>query len=176
MVDKRLQAGVFLVVAAVAGIAGFYFNRASLTSQALDGATEKLMLTSLTDLGGKAQTLSQWRGNVLVVNFWATWCTPCREEIPALMRIQKKYAPKNLKLVGIGIDDVAKIMDYATKMNIQYVLLVGGAESLAVSKNLGNGAEALPFTVVVDRTGKVAYTHVGALTEATLEAVLAPLL
>ena len=176
MVNKRLRAGVFLVAAAVAGAAGFYFNRASLTSQVLDGAAEKLMLTPLSDLGGKTLTLSQWRGKVLVVNFWATWCAPCRAEIPALMRVQKKYAPRNVKLVGIGIDNIAKIRDYATEMNIDYVLLVGGMETLAVSKNLGNRAEVLPFTVVVDRTGTVAYAHAGALTEAALDSVLAPLL
>ena len=176
MVNKRLQAGVFLVVAAVAGSAGFYFSRPNLTSQALDGASERLMLTPLADLDGKVQTLSQWRGRVLVVNFWATWCTPCREEIPALMRVQNKYAPKNLKLVGIGIDNVAKITDYAIEMNIDYDLLIGGMETLAVSKNLGNRAEVLPFTVVLDRTGVVAYAHAGALTEAALDTVLARLL
>ena len=176
MVNKRLQASVFLVVTALAGIAGFYFNRASLTSPVLEGATERLILTSFADLRGKAQTLSQWRGRVLVVNFWATWCTPCREEIPVLMRTQKKYAPKNLQLVGIGIDTVDKIRDYAAAMSIDYVLLVGGMEILGVSKDLGNRAEVLPFTVVLDRTGKVAYAHAGALTEVVLDAVLAPLL
>lgn len=174
--NKRLQAGVFLVVAALAGIAGFYLNRASLTSPVLEGATERLILTSLPDLGGKTQTLSQWRGNVLVVNFWATWCTPCREEIPALMRLQNRYAPKKLQLVGIGIDNVDKIRDYAAAMSIDYVLLVGGMEILGVSKDLGNRAGVLPFTVVLDRTGKLAYTHAGALTETALDAVVAPLL
>jgi thiol-disulfide isomerase/thioredoxin len=176
MANKRLQAGVFLVVAALAGIAGFYFNRASLTFPVLEGATQRLMLTSFPDLGGKTQTLSQWRGNVLVVNFWATWCTPCREEIPALMRIHKKYAPKNLQLVGIGVDDAGKIRDYAVSMRIDYVVLVGGMGILGVSNDLGNQSGVLPFTVVLDRTGKVAYTHAGALTEAALDAVVAPLL
>ncbi len=175
MVNKRLQAGVFLAVAALAGIAGFYFNRASLISPVLEGATERLMLTSFTDLGGKAQTLSQWRGKVLVVNFWATWCVPCREEIPALMRVQKKYASKNIQFIGIGIDNADKIRDYAAAMSINYVLLVGGMEILGVSKDLGNRAGVLPFTVVLDRTEKVAYTHAGALTEAALDAVVAAL-
>ena len=73
------KAGAFTAVAAVAGIAGYYFNQASLNSQATEAAAQRLMLASFSDLNGKAQTLFQWRGKVLVVNFWATWCTLCEK-------------------------------------------------------------------------------------------------
>jgi thiol-disulfide isomerase/thioredoxin len=75
----------------LAGAAGFYLSRGSMTSQVADGAAEKLMLASLYDLSGKSQMMSQWRGKVLVVNVWVTWCAPCREEIPALIRVQHMY-------------------------------------------------------------------------------------
>lgn len=164
------------MVAAVAGLAGYYFSRASLNSQATEAAAQKLMLAPLTDLNGKAQALSQWRGKVLVVNFWATWCLPCREEIPALMNVHRKRAKNSVEFVGIALDNASKVREYAAEMSIDYALLIGGTESLAISKDLGNRAEVLPFTVVLDRAGKVAYTHAGALTEATLDAVLMPLL
>lgn len=175
-VNRRVQAGVFLAVAALAGLAGFYFNRGSQISPVAEGAAQRLMSTSLPDLSGKPQTLAQWRGKVLVVNFWATWCTPCREEIPALMKVQVKYASNGVKIVGIAVDNVDKVRDYANELRIDYVLLIGGVETLSMAKDLGNRVEVLPFTVVLDRAGKVAHTHAGTLTEASLGAVLVPLL
>ena len=174
--NRRLQAGVFLAVAVLAGAAGFYFSRGGLTSPVADGAAQSLMLVSLSDPSGKSQTMSQWRGKVLVVNFWATWCAPCREEIPALMRVQHKYASNGVQFVGIAIDNVSKVRDYAEEMRIDYVLLIGGMETLGITEGLGNRAGVLPFTVVLDRAGKVVYAHAGALTEALLGAVLTPLL
>ena len=175
-VNRRLQAGVFLVVAALAGLAGFYFNLGGLISPAAEGAAQRLMSTSLPDLSGKSQTLAQWRGKVLVVNFWATWCAPCREEIPALMKVQVKYASNGVEIVGIAFDNVDKVRDYAKELRIDYVLLIGGVETLSMAKDLGNRAEVLPFTVVFDRAGNVAHAHAGTLTEASLGAVLVPLL
>jgi thiol-disulfide isomerase/thioredoxin len=175
-VNRRLEAGVFLAVAVLAGAAGFYLSRGSMTSPVADGAAQSLMLASLSDLSGKSQMMSQWRGKVLVVNFWATWCAPCRDEIPALMRVQHIYASNGVQFVGIALDDVSKVRDYADEMRIDYALLIGGIEALAVTRDLGNRGEVLPFTVVLDRAGKVVYAHAGALTEALLGAVLTPLL
>jgi len=171
-----MRAGLILLVAALAGIAGFFFNQGALISPVADGAAQRLMLASFSDLGGKPQSLSQWRGKVLVVNFWATWCTPCREEVPALINVRRKYAPNGVEIVGIAIDNVSKVREYAEEMHIDYILLIAGMESLNISKDLGNKAGVLPFTVVLDRDGKVAYTHAGALTEASLGQILTPLL
>jgi thiol-disulfide isomerase/thioredoxin len=165
-----------VVVAALAGLAGFYANRVSPISAAAEGSVQRLMSVSLTDLSGKLQMLSQWRDKVLVVNFWATWCAPCREEIPALMRVQRQYEPNGVKVVGIALDNAANVIDYATEMGIGYALLIGGMEALGVAKDLGNRAGVLPFTVVLDRDGNVVYTHAGPLTEASLAAVVAPLM
>jgi thiol-disulfide isomerase/thioredoxin len=175
-VNRQLQAGVFLVVAAVAGIAGNYFNSASTSLPAVDLAARKLLLASFTDLDGKVRTLSPTRGKVLIVNFWATWCLPCREEIPELKKVHKKYSINGIEVTGIALDNVSKVRDFAADMSIDYGLLIANAEALVIGKDLGNQAGVLPFTVVLDRAGRVAYTHAGALTEATLDAVLAPLL
>ena len=164
------------MVAAVAGFVGYYFNRAHLNSPATQAAAQKLMQVSLTDLNGKVQALSQWRGKVLVLNYWATWCSPCREEIPALKKIHRKYVANGVEVVGIALDSVPKVREFADEFTIEYSLLIGGAETLAMSRDLGNRAGVLPFTVILDRAGKVAYTHAGALTEAALDAVLTPLL
>ena len=126
-VNRRLQAGVFLVVAVVTGAAGFFFNRSSLVSPATQEAVQRLMQGSLPDLNGKPQTFSQWHGQVLVVNFWATWCVPCREEIPALRKVQRQFAPNGVKIVGIALDNAAKVREYADEMHVDYVLLIGAA-------------------------------------------------
>jgi len=134
------------------------------------------MRSVLFDHNEKAQKMSQWRGKVLVVNFWATWCTPCRKEIPDLMRINRKYAANGVITVGIAIDNVTKVREFADEIGIDYVLLIGGVETLGLSKDLGNSAGVLPFTVLLDRGGKIAYLHAGVVTETALGAALAPLL
>lgn len=176
VVNRRLQAGVFLVVAALAGVAGFHFNRTSPVAPAADGAAHRLLLASFPDLSGKSQPVSQWRGKVLVVNFWATWCAPCRTEIPALMKVQRQYIPNGVQIVGIALDNAVKVREYSEEMHIDYTLLIGAAETLGLIKDLGNHAGVLPFTVVLDRNGKFVHAQAGALTEASLGAVLAPLL
>lgn len=164
------------MVAALAGFAGYYFKSTDAPAPVAAGATHRLMLAPLLDPGGEPQSLSQWRGDILVVNFWATWCAPCREEIPALMRVHRKYASNGVKIVGIAMDNAVKVRDYAKDMRIDYTLLMGTGETLGIAKELGNQAGVLPFTIVLDRAGNIAYAHAGALTETALVAVLLPLL
>ncbi len=164
------------MVAILAGAAGFYLSRANLVSPVAEGAAQRLMRTALPDPAGTPQPMSKWRGKVLVVNFWATWCAPCRQEIPALIQVQHKHASNGVQFVGIAIDNAVKVKEFAVEMHIDYPLLIGDVATLALSKELGNRAEVLPFTVVLDRAAKVTYSHVGALTEAKLSEVLRPLL
>lgn len=167
---------MFLAVAVVAGATGIYFSRGNPSANADGIAAQSLMSTALSDLSGKHQPMSQWRGKVLVVNYWATWCVPCREEIPALMKVAHRYSANGVKLVGIAIDNAAKVQDYAKEMQIDYTLLIGGIDTLSAVKDLGNHAGVLPFTLVLDRSGKLAYAHAGAVTEDGLGKVLGPLI
>jgi thiol-disulfide isomerase/thioredoxin len=113
---------------------------------------------------------------VLVVNFWATWCAPCREEMPLFVRAQREMGAKGLQFVGIAVDDAAKVRAFADEIGLNYPALVGGYGAMELSKTLGNSIMALPFTVVVDRTGAVALTHLGPIKEAQLDAILRQLL
>jgi len=90
------------MVAAIAGFAGYYFSRANPALSPAESAVQALTRATLTDLDGKAQMLSQWRGKVLVVNFWATWCLPCREEIPALVKMHGRMTSNGVEFVGIA--------------------------------------------------------------------------
>jgi thiol-disulfide isomerase/thioredoxin len=176
-VNRRLlRACAFLAVAVIAGAAGFYLKRENVSPPVVESAAQALMSIPLTDLSGTRQALAQWRGKVLVVNLWATWCAPCRAEMPALMRVQRRFASNGVQLVGIALDSASKVREFAGETRIDYTLLIGGMDTLEVSRDLGNRAGVLPFTVVLNRAGNVAYTHAGPLTEDALAEVLSPLL
>ena len=130
----------------------------------------------LTDLAGRAQHLEQWRGKVLVVNYWATWCEPCREEMPGFSRLHNKYRAKGVQFVGISIDTADKIIQFQKSTPVSYPLLVGGMEAMSKSAAFGNTRQALPFTVVFDGDGRVAMTKLGRWSEEDLESKLLSLL
>jgi thiol-disulfide isomerase/thioredoxin len=165
------------MVALAAAAAGFGYNawRTAPVEHARNGEAALTGVT-LPDLDGKAQSLGQWRGKVVVVNFWATWCAPCREEIPILVKLQAKYRDRGLQLVGIAIDQPDKVRPYATEMGMDFPILIGNLEAVDLTKVLGNRAGVLPFTVVLGRDGKIASREVGAVTEAKIEALLSALL
>jgi thiol-disulfide isomerase/thioredoxin len=134
------------------------------------------MLASLSDPSGRSQMMFQWRGKVLVVNFWATSCAPCRDETPASMRIQHQYVSNGVKIVSITIDNVSKVRDFQNEIGMDCVLLFWRHGNFRRNQELGKSRGVLRFTLVLDRGGKIAYVHAGALSEALLGAVLTPLL
>ena len=134
-----------------------------------------LMTTQIADMDGRLQTLAQWRGKVLVVNFWATWCAPCRQEIPALIKVQDRWATRGLQVVGIAIDDVAKVRPYSAELKINYPILVGSSDGIDLTRQAGNRLGGLPFTVVFNRQGIAVHSQLGGLDEQKLSALLEPL-
>ena len=81
---------------------------------------------ALPDAKGREQSIGQWKGKVLVVNFWATWCVPCREEMPEFVKAQQEFGPRGLQFVGIAIDDVPKVEAFAAELGLNYPVLIGG--------------------------------------------------
>ncbi len=162
-----------LAAAAGAG-AGLQWVLRKLNSEGV--ATRELWAMPLTDLDGKPKGLGHWQGKILVLNFWATWCAPCREEVPALVRIQDKYAANDVQIVGISLDFVAKVQEFAKEFKIQYALLIGGLETIDFTRKIGNPAAGLPYTVVLARDGRIAARHLGGISEARLDAALAGLI
>lgn len=137
--------------------------------------TRSIFDLKLSDLQGQPQSLGQWRGKVLVVNYWATWCHPCREEMPGFSRLQDKFRDKGVQFVGISIDDAAKIIEFQKETPTTYPLLIGDIGTMKSSADLGNTRQALPFTAVFDRQGKLALTKLGRLSEKEIEPELASL-
>ena len=118
---------------------------------------------------GKAADTKNWQGKVLVVNFWASWCPPCVEEMPTLDQISKEYATKNVLFVGIGIDSPSNIREFLKKTPVSYPIVIGGLEGSNLAKQMGNSQGALPYTVIISRNGKSSFTKLGKISEDELK-------
>jgi thiol-disulfide isomerase/thioredoxin len=173
MQPGRRKALALAGVAAAAATGGALVG--ALIVQSGSGAA-RLLSASFVDLEGRSRRLLEWRGQVVVCNFWATWCAPCREEVPLLVAAKQQYAAKGLEVVGIGIDQAAKIRDFASNYKVNYPMLVAGSEAIEMMRDLGNNAGALPYTVLLDRSGSVAGQRLGAFRKEELNAALTRLL
>lgn len=127
----------------------------------------------LADRDGRLRSLQDWPGQALIVNFWATWCAPCRREIPLLKQLQQDHAGEGFQVVGIAIDFRDKVLAYAGEMQIDYPLLIGEQEALDAAAAFGVTTVGLPFTVFSDRQGRVVTAHLGELTAAQADLILA---
>jgi len=136
------------------------------------GLGRTLFAATLPDLSGRPRRLAEWQGRVLLVNFWATWCAPCREEIPLLIAARQKYASAGVEIVGIAVDNAAKVGEYAKSIAISYPVLVAEADGLDLMRQLGNSGGGLPYTVVADRQGALVNRKLGALKESDLDRIL----
>ena len=136
------------------------------------GRADSLFAITLPDASGQEQRIDQWRGKVLVVNFWATWCAPCKEEMPEFIKAQQEWGGRGVQFVGIAVDDAQKVRAFADEIHLNYPALVGGFSALDLSKTFGNRIMALPFTIIIDRDGRLAHTQLGPLTPALLQSVI----
>lgn len=171
-----------LLVAGIGGLAaaaGYVAHLARLgrfgDAPAVDVA-EAILNSRFAGLDGSPQTLASFRGRVLVVNYWATWCAPCREEIPMFVRLQREYEAKNVQFIGISVDQVDKIREFAKEFAINYPLLIAGFDAVELSRQAGNKAGVLPYTLIMDRQGRIAASLVGGISEERMRSTLLPLL
>ncbi len=111
---------------------------------------------------------SDFDGRVVLVNFWATWCKPCREELPMLAALHREQSESGFAVVGIALDDVAPAREFADELGIAYPILVGSIDVMTVAQLYGNRSGVLPYSVLIDRAGVVRWTHLGELEEAEL--------
>jgi thiol-disulfide isomerase/thioredoxin len=155
--------------------AGAYVAR-GVWSPAPPADAAALLAVALPDAEGREQRLDQWRGKVLVVNFWATWCAPCREEMREFIRFQRMDGVKGLQFVGIAVDQADNVRQFAKEIELNYPALIGGLGAMQLSQAMGNELMALPFTVVVSREGKIVHRQLGPLKEAQLKQIVSKLL
>jgi thiol-disulfide isomerase/thioredoxin len=160
-------------VGAVAGIAGAIVGPLLLQT---GGVAAELLATPLPDLSGRPRRLAEWQGKVVLCNFWATWCAPCRKEIPMLVSLRNEYASQGFEVVGIAVDNAAKVREFSSKYSISYPILIAEASGLDLIRALGNTAGALPFTVMLDRNGAIHSRKLGILHKDKIEPQIKALL
>jgi len=164
---------VFAVLAVAALAAGAWFAQTRYAPQAVTPqAISALWSLQFADLRGQAQPLSQWRGKVLVLNFWASWCAPCREEMPDFDALRRQYQDRGVEFVGIAIDNEKNVTQFLQTMPVSYPILIGEGAALALARQLGNTSGALPYTLVIDSGGNIALSHLGLLPRERLDKVL----
>lgn len=160
---------ILIVVAGlVAAAAGFGFYRyAHQGSAAREPLPPGLQLKGLD---GQVHKLDEWHGKLLVLNFWATWCTPCLHEIPALVKLQKQYAARGLQVVGPAVDDPDAVRSMIGPLGIDYPVLTGTPDAMIdLMEKLGNGPGGLPFSLVVGPDGLIVDRHIGEFTATELQ-------
>lgn len=175
----KKQTLLIIITAIMAGIVGLIVHYFISEPPLLPPKTITLttpMATQLPDLSGQQQKLAQWRGKILIVNFWATWCPSCLTEIPEFMTLQRQYADKNVQVIGIAIEDKQAVLDYTAKVKINYPILIAGDTGVEISKAWGNVINSVPFTVVIDPQGDIIYRQLGEVTRDKLLEVIQPLL
>lgn len=164
-----LFGGVAILFAAF-GI--FYASQRLSPAPAEPSAVSMLLSQTFTDASGQEQALAQWKDHALVVNFWATWCAPCVDEMPELSDLQQEIASSKIQIIGIGIDSASNIAEFAKKYRISYPLYIGGLNGTELSRQLGNQGGGLPFTALIGRDGQVKKTYLGRLKMDELRSVL----
>ncbi len=135
-----------------------------------------LLEFSLPNVSGKQHSISEWQGKIRIINFWATWCPPCLKEIPEFIKLQKQFKDKGLQFIGIAIEDKQAVEEYIKTININYPMLIGGDQAIALSHQLGNIINAVPFTLIVNRQGQIIHRHPGELSKEKILEVITPLM
>jgi thiol-disulfide isomerase/thioredoxin len=182
--SKRLRrAGWFALALAILGIAGLLIVRNGAHGAAAADAPPRASAPpsgasiydqTLNDPEGRPQALGQWKGKLLVLNFWATWCAPCVAEMPDLDKAQREYAGRNVAIVGVGTEEPARVREFRDRIGLhEMTLLAGGYDALLLARTLGNTQGVLPYTVLVSADGVVLHTQTGPLAPDQLRTWLA---
>lgn len=184
----KYTAVIMVAIAVMAASAGYFVamvfappaqqstQLSSINARAMaEGQVENVVGTArpdftLTDVSGAPVSVSAYDGKLLLINFWATWCAPCVEEMPMLSALQSRYADENLQVLGVALDDPEKAADFAAGLGLEYPVLVGTADAILVGRQYGNRAGMLPYSVLVDPQGTIQWSHLGALVPEELEA------
>lgn len=141
-----------------------------------NASTQALFAATFPDENGKPHSLKQYAGKIVVLNFWATWCEPCREEMPELSDLHYAYKNKNVVVLGVAVDEIAAISEFAKETKVSYPLFAADMQGMDIAQQLGNDKSVLPYTVIINADGTVAKTYFGRVTKPLLEETLAKLL
>ena len=118
-----------------------------------------------SDLNGDLVSLKKWEAKLIVINFWGTWCPPCKEEMPLLSRLSEKFKYKNVQFIGVALDDLKAIRSFLESHPVAFPILWGASDVSLFMSELGNNFGSLPFTVVIDSQNAILFTQLGEVKE-----------
>jgi thiol-disulfide isomerase/thioredoxin len=192
----RMKAIIYAAVAVVAAAAGFAIYRFALQPNVvqpgvgapvqastptvaateptpeISGTPDILPDFTLTDVDGQPRSIRSWSDKSMIVNFWATWCAPCRREIPYLKKLQQDNAANGFQVVGVAVDVREDVLKYAKEISIDYPLIMGEQDGLEAVGKFGLGSIGFPFTVFTDNQHRIIVTHLGELHPAQADVIL----
>ncbi len=163
---------IIAIVASIALYVGVFFAKKHFSAEEMP--TEAVQF-ALKDYLGVEQPQSQWQDKVLLINFWATWCAPCREEMPLLADFQDRYQEQGLQVIGITLDDPEPVQRFADTMDINYPLLISDDTTPDLMYKY-NEVGAIPFSLITNRQGIVVDKKLGVFTADELKSIIKPLL
>jgi thiol-disulfide isomerase/thioredoxin len=175
---NRLLFGAIALVSLLAGAALFKLLQPFPAQPTPASAVSSIELHSipLTGLDGRETLFKDWDSEILVVNFWAPWCAPCRREIPTLIEIQRDYAARGVRVLGIAFDGEEQVRRFADEYHIDYPLFITGNRSAMYNVAFDNPSGSLPYTALLDRDQRILFQHNGELTSQQLREQLEGLL
>ncbi len=138
-------------------------------TSALSTTTEHpLTEFTLADLAGKHHNISEWKEKIRILNFWASWCPPCLKEIPEFIKIQDEFAEQGIQFIGIAVEDKHSVAEYIKSNPVNYPILIAGDAGIALSRQLGNAVNTVPFTLIVNRNNQIIYRQAGEMSRAKM--------
>ena len=137
---------------------------------------DQLYSASFKDLKDATAKMDQFKGKVLIMYYWATWCVPCRVETPNLVKLNEAYKAKGVTVIGLALDNGDKVRDFVKDNNVTYPIFYGGRDAVQLGKAMGNDGGAIPFTVVIGKDGKLIQTFKGDIPNEELQKIIDPLL
>jgi peroxiredoxin len=131
---------------------------------------------TMPDLSGTQRNIREWDGKILAVNFWATWCEPCKQEITDFNTLQRQYGGKGFQFIGVALDDLDAVQTYLKTSTIAYPVLIGADEAVNVASRYGDAEGVVPYTAFINRKGQIAFIQYGAMSQDLARQVIESLL
>ena len=171
---------VLILGVALLGLGGGIFLNQWLskpdTTPAPQVQTDRRPDFTLVDLEGKPRSIRDWDGKVIVLNFWATWCPTCVREMPAFIKLYETYQHKGVTIIGVALDNKQDVIDFIDPMGVEFPILLGDQKGIKLTQDYGNRLGVLPYTVVIDRKGRIVERHRNEITFEEAEVLIKPLL
>jgi thiol-disulfide isomerase/thioredoxin len=170
----KKQIAVATILLTTAAIGSLIYNWPAKESLPVEtvAPTSGVVSFTLSDLDGNPRDFSEWDGKARLVNFWATWCAPCRREIPLLIKIQAEHGENNVQVIGVAVDFIEQVAAYAEDAEFNYPILVGQEDAMAAAEATGIDFIGMPFTMIVAPDGQLIKTHLGEIVEEHLELIV----